>query len=229
MMIGILQPGYLPWLGFFEQLYYSDVFVLYDDVQYDKHGWRNRNRIKTANGEQWLTVPVIYSLKNPAPIKDVKIDNKQKWAKKHLSSLRQNYSKASYYKKYIGLFEDIYSMDWECLADMDIYIILKLAEILGMQDKKIVRSSELNIEDDDKIERLIKICKYFQANSFYEGAAGKNYIEKDVFEKAGIKVKFQDYAHPVYNQLYGEFIPYLSIVDLIFNHGENSLPILINA
>ena len=88
MVIGILQPGYLPWLGFFEQIYRSDVFVIYDDVQYDKEGWRNRNRIKTANGTQWLTVPVIMRLENHPLIHEVRIDNKQNWRKKHLSSIR---------------------------------------------------------------------------------------------------------------------------------------------
>jgi hypothetical protein len=228
MKIGILQPGYLPWLGFFEQIYKTDIFVMYDDVQYDKHGWRNRNRIKTSNGVQWLTVPVSFTLKDSTLIKDVKIDNKQNWRKKHLSSLCQNYSKAKFYKEYIDFFEKLYTINWENLIDIDIFIIEKLIEKLEIKNKKIIKSSELGIESDDTIKRLIDICKYFNADFFYEGAAGKKYINCNDFEKNGIKIEFQNYNHPVYEQLYGEFVPYLSVIDLLFNNGEKSLSILLN-
>lgn len=227
MKIGILQPGYLPWLGFFEQVHRSDVFVIYDDVQYDKHGWRNRNRIKTANGIQWLTVPVHVSLKEPCLIKDVEIDNRQSWRKKHLLSIRQNYMKAPWYKDYIGIFEEAYSREWKYLVDIDMYFIEGLVESLGIRGKKIIRSSSLDLEGD-RIERLIKICKTFSADTFYEGTAGRDYIDELVFTRQGIAVLFQDYVHPVYKQLYGEFIPYLSVIDLLFNHGKESLAILIN-
>ena len=112
-VIGILQPGYLPWLGFFEQIHRSDIFVIYDDVKFDKNGWRNRNRIKTAQGAQLLTVPVYSGSGQNMTILDTKIDNKTDWKKKHLSSLNRNYSKAKYYKRYIGIFEEAYSKDWE--------------------------------------------------------------------------------------------------------------------
>jgi len=224
-MIGILQPGYLPWLGFFEQLHKSDVFVLYDDVQYDKHGWRNRNRIKTANGVQWITVPINFSLKDYTLLKDVRIDNKQNWKKKHLSSIKQNYSKAPFFKDYINIFEEAYSMDWEYLVDIDIHFIYKLSDALGIETKKIVRSSELNIKGD-RIERLIKICKMFNADTFYEGSSGRNYIDDRIFLENGIRVEYQDYKHPVYNQLYGDFEPFLSVIDLLFNNGTMSLEIL---
>lgn len=227
MKIGILQPGYLPWLGFFEQMYRSNIFVIYDDVQYDKHGWRNRNRIKTANGIQWLTVPVHVSLKEPLLIKEVRIDNRQNWAKKHLLSIRQNYAKAPFLKEYIDIFEEAYSKEWEYLVDVDMYFITKLAECLHMKDKEIIMSSTLNVKGD-RIERLINICKIFNANTFYEGAIGKNYINEGYFNRHGIKVEYQDYKHPVYKQLYGIFVPYLSVIDLLFNHGRESLSILTN-
>lgn len=227
MRIGILQPGYLPWLGFFEQMRKSDVFVIYDDVQYDKESWRNRNRIKIANGIQWLTVPVMVNLETHPLVYEVKIDNKTNWRKKHLFSIRQNYSKAPYFKNYIDIFEEAYSKEWEYLAEIDIYFILKLAECLGMKDKKPIRSSSLNIKGG-RIERLINICKLFNADTFYEGAAGKNYIDDTQFLRHGIKVEFQDYKHPVYKQLYGDFVPYLSVIDLLFNHREESLAILLN-
>ena len=227
MKIGILQPGYLPWLGFFEQMHKSDVFVIYDDVQYDKESWRNRNRIKTANGVQWLTVPVMVRLETHPLVHEVKIDNKTNWRKKHLSSIRQNYSKAPYFKEYIAVFEEAYLKEWECLMDIDMYFILRLTECLGMENKKIVKSSTLNTTGD-RIERLINICKLFNADTFYEGAAGRNYIDDADFAKHGIKVEYQDYKHPVYKQLHGDFVPYLSVIDLLFNHGKESLAILLN-
>ena len=173
-IIGILQPGYLPWLGFFEQIIQSDIFVIYDDVQYDKHSWRNRNRIKTANGVQWLTVPISFSLNEKTKIKDVKINNNF-WQKKHFQAIKLNYSRAKFFKNYIEIFENAYTMNWKYLIDCDMYFIEKLMEILNIKNKKIYFSSNLNITGN-RIERLINICKYFDANIFYEGSAGKNYI-----------------------------------------------------
>ncbi len=227
MRIGILQPGYLPWLGFFEQMYLTDVFVLYDDVQYDKEGWRNRNRIKGANGALWLTVPVHVKLSDHPLISEVRIDNKVNWRKKHLMSLKMNYAKAPFFYRYIAIFEEAFSREWDYLVDIDMYFILKLSDCLGMGDKKIVCSSSLNVEGD-RIERLAKICKMFEADVFYEGASGRNYIDNDSFAAQGIAIEYQDYKHPVYKQLYGDFIPYMSVVDLLFNHGDESLAILTN-
>jgi len=227
-VIGILQPGYLPWLGFFEQIIKSDIFVIYDDVQYDKHSWRNRNRIKIINGIQWLSIPVFFSLKDKTKIKDVKINNEVCWSRKHLHSIKMNYSKAKFFKDYIEIFEKGYLRNWEYLIDCDIYFIEQLLDNLNIKEKSIFFSSELNISSNDRIMRLIEICKHFEANIFYEGAAGKNYIDTEVFEKNGIQVIFQDYHHPIYNQLYGEFVSHLSVIDLLFNEGNKSYEIILN-
>ena len=227
MIIGILQPGYLPWLGFFEQMYRCDLFVLYDDVQYDKEGWRNRNRIKTANGVQWLTVPVLMKFSDHPHITDIQINNEVNWRKKHLNSIRQNYGKARFFKNYEGLFEEAYSRNWDFLVNLDLYFIMKLAECLGMKEKRVLRSSDLPVKGE-RMERLIRVCKYLGADTFYEGAAGRNYIDEGAFLKEGILVEFQNYEHPVYPQLYGEFISHLSVIDLLFNHGGESLSILTN-
>lgn len=224
-VIGILQPGYLPWLGFFEQLHRSDVFVIYDDVQYDKNGWRNRNRIKTANGPQWLTVPVSVDYSTRPPIHTVRINNDTDWRRKHLLSIRQNYSQALFFRDYIGVFEEIFSRPWDLLADLDLHLIVTLAGLLGMENKRIVRSSALGVPGQ-RVERLIAICKNLGADTFYEGAAGRDYIPAGEFEAQGIRLEFQDYKHPVYNQLYGEFIPQMSVIDLLFNCGPEALDIL---
>jgi hypothetical protein len=131
------------------------------------------------------------------------------------------------FKKYIRFFEEAYSNEWEYLIDIDMYFIFKLAECLGMGNKKIIRSSALDIEGD-RIGRLIKICKLFNADIFYEGAAGKNYIDEKPFIEQSIRVEYQDYKHPIYHQLYGDFIPHLSVIDLLFNHGDESLSIIVN-
>ena len=227
MVIGILQPGYLPWLGFFEQLNKSDVFVIYDDVQYDKNGWRNRNKIKNAHGPQWLTVPVSVKFSEHPIVADVKINNRLGWRKDHLLSIKHAYSKAPFYREYIPVFEEAYSKDWESLVDIDMHFILKLSEAIGLKDKKMIRSSTIGVTGD-KIERLVKICKMLGADTFYEGAAGKDYIDVRYFMDNGIKVEFQDYRHPVYKQLHGEFIPYLSVIDLLFNCGKESLAVITN-
>lgn len=225
MKIGILQPGYLPWLGFFEQVCRVDVFVILDDVQFDKQGWRNRNRIKTVAGVQWLTVPVRHDYRERTLIRDVKIDNRQNWKKKHFSSIRQNYRRAPYFESYIGMFEDGYSREWELLADLDLFFIERLLSCLGLDDRMLVRSSGLDVGEGQH-ERLISICRAFGADTFYEGAAGRSYLDEELFRRNGIRIEFQDYRHPVYRQLYGEFVPYLSVIDLLFNHGEGSLAVL---
>jgi len=227
-MIGvIMQPGYLPWLGFFELMSKSDIFIIYDNVQYDKNGWRNRNQIKTPNGPQWLTVPVL--IKNKPKINEVKIDNRQNWNKKHLKALELNYKKTSFFDKYYENFEKILLKKWERLLDLDMALIRELNKALGLK-KEIKLASSIKINASDKVERLIKICKHFKVNTFYEPAGGKNYLEpkKGEFKKEGIKLIFQNYKHPIYKQLYGEFIPNLSVIDLLFNEGKNSLKIITN-
>ena len=225
MRIGILQPGYLPWLGFFEQVYRSDVFVLYDDVQYDKNGWRNRNRIKTPAGNQWLTVPVCYRFSERPQVKDVRVNNATPWSRKHWRALEMNYAKAPFLDAYRPFFEETYTHDWELLIDLDLHLIFGLTEALGMDTGKFVRSSSLAIAGD-RLERLVRICDHFGADVFYEGAAGSSYIDESVFKSHGIRVEYQHYEHPTYRQLHGEFVPYLSVVDLLLNHGSESLRIL---
>ena len=222
--IGILQPGYLPWLGFFEQWHRCDIFVIYDDVQFEKGSWRNRNRIKTASGIQWLTVPVLLKGQGFPAIKDVRINHATGWQKKHVNALLQNYSAAFYFEQYEdGLFS-ILNRSWKYLLDLNLELLHWLGDKLGITTP-VISSSELGVSGIG-VQRLIDIIRYLGGNRFYEGASGRNYIEPSIFEKAGITVHFQDYSHPKYSQRYGEFISHLSIVDLLFNCGTDSLNIL---
>ena len=222
--VGILQPGYLPWLGFFEQLYRCDIFVLYDDVQFEKGSWRNRNRIKTPNGPQWLTVPVRLKSQGFPLVKDVTINSSVPWQEKHIKAITQNYSKSPFLRRYSEDLFAILDRPWRLLVDLDIQLINWLVRELGISTPMVL-SSSLGVQGSG-VARLISIIQYLGGNRFYEGSAGRNYIDVDVFEHAGISVDFQEYDHPVYPQLYGDFISHLSIIDLLFNCGPDSFQTL---
>ncbi len=220
----ILQPSYLPWLGYFAQLYRSDVFVYYDDVQYDKHSWRNRNRVKTAQGAQWLTVPVLTHGKNKPLICDVEIDNRTDWRKKHLATIKQSYARAAHYRDHIAAFEELYARPYGRLLELNLAMMTGLCEMLGLR-REMRLSSELGCEGG-QCGRLIALCRAVGADVFYEGASGKDYIDGAEFADAGVRLEYQDYKHPTYEQLHGDFVPYLSVIDLLFNCGPRSMEIL---
>lgn len=225
-VVGILQPGYLPWLGFFEQVRRSHVFVIYDDVQYDKHGWRNRNRIKGPQGPVWLTVPVRTRGKSLPLNNQVEIDHTQPaWAKKHLGTIRQYYAKAPYFDAYYPALQAVLSQSWRLLLDLDIALINLLKDWLGIATP-IMLSSQLACHDTDPTKRLIMILSALGASVFYEGASGRNYLDRSQFEQAGINLFFQDFQPVDYPQQFDGFVPYLSAVDLVFNCGPESVSYL---
>jgi hypothetical protein len=222
MLITIHQPQYLPWLGYLDKIDKADVFVLLDNVQFKKNEWQNRNRIKTAQGCQWITVPVLYRL--PEKINEVRINNKTNWSRKHLQALITNYSKSTYFDNYKSFFEDIFSRSWDRLVDINIEIIKFLISALELKTR-LVMASDLKLREEPT-ERLIDICKTLNGNKYLAGKDGNKYMNLELFDKEGIEVIFHDFKHPVYNQLFGDFEPYLSAIDLLFNCGDNSLEIL---
>jgi hypothetical protein len=224
MRIAILQPGYLPWLGYFDQELSVDRFVIYDDVQYDRRGWRNRNRIKTPDGPVWLTVPVEQKGKYDQIIRDVKIDNDRPWKKKHLGTIESFYKKAPYFEKLFPELEKILSKDWEYLWEMDVAVAEWLNGVIGISTP-ITLASELNAVGQ-KSDRLLDICRKLSATEYYSGAAARHYLDLDLFQREGIAVHFQEYEHPVYPQLYGEFVSHLSALDLVMIVGEESKRII---
>lgn len=223
MIISIHQPQFLPWLGYFDKIERSDTFVFLDDVQFKKNEWQNRNKIKTFENWQWLTVPVNHKFLQK--IKDVQINNTTQWRKKHLHALKTNYSKARYFNNYFDFFEQTYSQEWKALSDINIYFIKYLIEALGFTNKKIVKASDFQFKEG-RDERLIDICKHFGGDIYLSGEGGQDYLDLDKFEREGIKVIYQNYKHPVYTQQFGHFIPNLSIIDLLFNCGPDSFSIL---
>jgi hypothetical protein len=220
----VLQPGYLPWLGFFDQLRRSDVFVYYDDVQYDKHGWRNRNRIKTQAGPIWLTVPVRHSGLAFPPIMDVAIDGKGSWARKHVASIAQAYAGAPFVRRYLPQLEALLQQPWERLVDLDIAVAGAMARWLGVE-RQIERASLLGI-GGERSERLLAICRHFGATKYLSGDSARGYLDTNLFAQHGIEVEWQRFVHPAYPQLHGEFVPFLSALDLVLNCGDDSLSVL---
>lgn len=221
-MVAIHQPQYLPWLGYFDKIDRADRFVFLDNVQYKKNEWQNRNRIRTSQGWQWVTVPVLYSF--PQKIREVKINNGLNWRKKHLHALTYNYSRAAYFKDFIGFFEETYNREWSYLVDINIHIIRYLVEALGIETE-VFLASELS-PSEDPTGRLIDICKSLGADTYLSGVDGVKYMDMERFEREGIRVVVQDFKHPTYNQNFKGFIPNMSVVDLLFNHGDRSLEIL---
>jgi len=223
MIVAIHQPQYLPWLGYFHKILRADVFVLLDTVQFKKNEWQNRNRIKTAQGWQWLTVPVSY--KYPQLIGQVTITNKVKWQHKQRQAILSNYKKAGYYHYLDDLFDGIFSGTWELISELNISVVKGLAGVLGI-DTPIYVASEVGEFPEDPDERLIAIVKHFSGDTYLAGSGGRGYMELQKYQKHGIEVIFQDYRHPEYEQLFGDFEANMSVIDLILNHGNRSLDIL---
>jgi WbqC-like protein family len=224
MTVVVLQPGYLPWLGFFDQMRRADVFVYYDDVQYDTHGWRNRNRIKTQHGPLWLTVPVRHSGLSKPRILDVAIDARTSWAKKHVASIRQAYASARFAKQYVPDLEEVLTGPWDRIVDLNLAVAGLLAGWLGVRPR-VERASALGI-GGGQTERLVNICRHFGATRYLSGSAAREYLEVGLFESNGIAVEWQEFTHPVYPQLHGEFVPYMSTIDLLLNCGDESRAVL---
>jgi hypothetical protein len=220
----VLQPGYLPWLGYFDLLSKADVFVHYDDVQFDKHGWRNRNRVKGPKGAIWLTVPVLHHGRGAQSILDVEIDDRRDWRRKHLSTIGQLYAHATFVDSILPRLREIIERPWPRLVDLDLALIDWLAEEIGISTP-CYRASQLDI-GGDRIERLVNLCKYFGASRYISGNAARDYLDVTRFAAAGIEVVWHDYAHPTYAQQHGEFVPYLSVLDLVLNVGARSLSVL---
>jgi len=224
MILTAHQPVYLPWLGLFHKIALCDIFCIFDGAQYLKKDWNNRNKIITAAGEQWLTVPVLTAGHREKPIREIEINNTVNWRDKHWKSLLYNYKKAPFFSKYSDFFEDLYKREWSNLVTLNDCILFYLLNTLGIKPKS-CRASDLHFEGT-KSDLVLDMCKKLGADVYIFGALGRDYAEVEKFEKDGISVQFQDYIHPVYPQLYADFISNLSVVDLLFNCGDKSYEIL---
>ena len=230
----ILQSGYLPWLGYFDLINQANIFIFLDDVQWTTGTWRNRNRIRVTDGWLWLTVPVLFEKSHlEYQIKDVKVNYTHKWQRKHVNSLWTYYKKAQFFDEVYPFIENILNKKHEFVVDLSYELILSICEYIGIQDTVFMFSQDMNISPElHKTDRLIEIFdKVGGITTYISGQAAKAYLDEDKLNEVGIKVIWQDYNHPYYNQnMWGNnvFIPYLSVIDLLFNHGKESLDILSN-
>ena len=219
----ILQPSYIPWRGYFHQIRRADVFVFYDDVNFDKHGWRNRNRVKTANGVQWLTIPVTSPPScdlHLSPINQVRISDR-KWGARHWKTLAMAYSKAPYFQRYAHLLEPYFHLGTEMLVDTIVPLTELLARELGICQTRYLRSSSL-VGQGSKTERLIAILQEVGADHYISGPSARAYLDERRFAEAGITHEYMTYEYPEYPQLYPPFHPAVSILDLLFMVGPNA-------
>jgi hypothetical protein len=216
----ILQPNYVPWRGYFDLINRADIFVFLDDVQYTERDWRNRNAVRHEKGLRWITVPVITKGLRGQLIKDAQIDNSIPWKDTHWAMLKHCYSRAKYFENYKSEFENLYCRNWDKLSDLDIEFTIAICRLLSIGHTRFVRSSSLCVEGK-KTERLVNICRKLGITTYISGPSGSNYIENDLFERNGIQLLYHHYNYPPYKQLYEPFEPNVTILDLLFNCGNN--------
>lgn len=221
----IHQPDFLPYLGFFNRLLHSDLFVILNDVQFLRRGWHHRDMIKTKDGEKWITLGIKKAPQN-TQINEIYL-NDENWQEQHLNLIKQSYAKAKYFEEIFPFIEKLYSQKYEKMIDINLASIKMLLELFDI-NIEIIFSIKFNLNSKSN-QLLVDLLKRVGATHYLSGIGAKDYYDNKPFEEANIKVLWQDFKHPVYPQLHGEFIPYLSSIDLLFNCGiEKSREILRN-
>jgi len=221
MKISAHQPAYLPWGGYIERISLSDIFIILDDVQFEKNSFTNRNQIKTSNGLAWLTVPVNLKGHISNSIKDIEVVNNQPWSKKHWKTIQQNYQKSPFFNDHEDFLADTYSKNWTLLNELNSHLLSYFLNFLDI-NTEIIYLSSLEVVGK-KQDLIVNLCNYFSASDFIFGALGKDYVEEDKFLDSNIKAHFHEYEDLVYKQLWGDYIPNLSILDMIMNVEPSEL------
>jgi hypothetical protein len=225
MRVGILQSNYIPWKGYFDIIGSVDLFIFHDDLQYTKGDWRNRNKIKTSRGAEWITVPCGASERRL--ICDVELSDAS-WQEQHWRLIKINYSKTPYFKLYAGFFEAFYlGQAWANLSDMNQAIIKSISsEILGIKTK--FADSRVYELESSKGARVIELLKKVDATKYLSGPAAKSYLLESTFSDAGINLEWMNYGgYPEYPQLFPPFDHSVSIIDLLFNAGPEALSFML--
>jgi hypothetical protein len=219
--IAITQSNYIPWKGYFDVINSVDEFVLYDDVQYTRRDWRNRNQIKTPDGPLWLTIPVQVKGKFSQPIKDVRVSDRS-WAQTHWRAIVQNYARTPYFAEYREVFERAYlTLDTDFLSEINYRFLVTVCSILGIRTP-ITWSMDYRLEPG-RTERLVSICKQAGARHYVSGPAAQAYLDETLFHAEGIEVWWADYqGYPEYRQRFPPFEHTVSILDLLFNEGPQA-------
>lgn len=223
--VAIMQPTYLPWSGYFGLMQAVDVFIFLDSVQFAKRSWQQRNQIKTASGAQWLSVPVSTKGKRDQLITEVEVDKSANFALAHRKSIEMSYSKAPFFKAYADEFLPFLENPSPRLADLTIDLSLRLKSLLGIKTQ-VLRASELN-GSGAKADLLASLCQQIGATSYISPPGSREYLEaSDAFAKIDVPVHYFEFKHPEYPQLSGEFLPYMSSIDMLFNCGDRSLALI---
>lgn len=221
-IVAILQPNYIPWKGVFDLIDRTDTFVFYDDVQYTTKDWRNRNKIKTDTGEQWLSVPVISKSQRNQLICEAIIDKTKTWQKKHYKKIISNYQKAHYFDNYKHLLHKIYlDNQWSKISNLDIFSTKLIAKELNIKTEW-VNSSDLRISGSKHGEKIIKICQELNCSHFINGPASKSFIDESIFKQAGITIEYMNYSYPEYKQFHPPFSHNVTALDTLFHCGPES-------
>jgi hypothetical protein len=228
MIVTIHQPEHLPWLGFFDKMRQADVFVLLDTTQFAKDDFQNRNRIRAGDAPAWLTVPVYSRGASQQLISDVRVCNEQNWRGRCSGLLRAHYRRAPYWAAHESFLEGIYATTWTHLAKLNVALIGYLAEQLGIRTR-LVLASDLGVWERGGTSTNLTICRRLGATAYLSGEHGREYLDEEAFAEHGIAVRYQAFHHPVYAQLGPGFVPRLSVIDLLLNHGGDSLEILTGA
>ena len=222
MILSAHQPAYLPWLGYLEKIARADVFVYLDTVQFEKNSFINRNRIKTPQGVQWLTIPVRAKGHLSMTLRDLATDATQPWHARHLKAITMNYSRAPHYTTCFPKFEKLSVDRPSNLAELCWRQLCFWLSEFGIA-ARVVRASELRVEGS-KSDLILQLCRHLGADRYLSGALGRGYLVEEDFRTAGIAIEYQDYRTPVYPQMWGDFVPNLSIVDYWMNCGADAKP-----
>lgn len=222
MRVTIHQPQFLPWLGYLDKIDRADLFVVLDTVQYTKNEWQNRNRIRTAQGWQWLTVPVLHRFGQR--LNEVRINQQVDWHAKHLRALEIHYGQAAHLEEFLEGLRNLYRDPWERLAALNLAVLRWLLEAFGITTP-VRLASEMTLREDPT-DRLIDICHTVGATRYLAGAGARQYMAMERFDASGVRLEIQDFRHPVYRQCYAPFVPGMAAVDLLFTCGKDALPLL---
>ncbi len=229
MIVTIHQPEHLVWLGLIDKISQADVFVVLDTVQFEKNYFQNRNKIRTPYGDgwSWLTVPIKkHSLHTK--IKDIEISYVDDWHLRYLDILRLHYKKAPHFDTYYGEIESRILKKYLRLADLNLDILTFMLSSFGVEGKKIILASGMNLPEPDKggSNTVLEICKALDTEAYLSGPSGRDYLNLNEFKEVNVGVRFHEFHHPEYRQLFEPFLPYMSSIDLLFNHGKESKNIL---
>ncbi|WP_419786691.1 WbqC family protein [Pseudodesulfovibrio sp.] len=220
MIVAIQQPEHLPWLGFFDKMRRCDLYVLLDNVQFKKRYFENRNKILTANGPQWVTVPVISKGRYTQPINQVMIDNTVNWRRKYLGSVQAAYGRTPYFPELFPRLEAVINKEFSRLADLNIALIEMVRDFTGIDTPMRLASDILPDTDVHGSDLILALSRASGADHYISGPDGRNYLDLGSFLDANIKVSYHDYNHPAYEQTHGEFSSHMSAVDALFNVGK---------